>query len=378
MKRVSFAGVLAAIVALAVGVLPAAAASVTAAPVSQLVGPSWRVMYRADLAGSAAFTDIEATSKSDAWAVGVHFHGTVLTSGFAAHWNGKRWRQASLPFSDFLPETVVGDSATNVWIVGFVNPPEGQLTTEGVALHLVRGHWRRVTLPPEPADTWDQAAALMAVAFGSDQVLLSAGNPNQEAPTNVTQMWQWTGANWSGSTVPGILTSLSGSSLADMWATTVKSDEGTRRTTVYRWISSAWTRQNGLSLDDAAIAVHSPRDIWFGGITSDQWYSRSGLATAEHWNGKRWHGYTVLPVGGGTPLVTVGRAGVWDGPLLHETDGKWYQPANAFVFGNGCEPAGFFGGLAGIPGTSAAWAASGCTPTGSHHAQARISINGKL
>jgi hypothetical protein len=334
------------------------------------------VVYRADIAGSAAFTDIEATSRSNAWAVGVHFHGVILTSGFAAHWNGRRWRQASLPISDFVPETVVGSSAANVWIFGFVEPPEGQLQTEGVALHLVRGHWRRVTLPPEPPDTWDQSAALIAVAFGSDEVLVSAGSPNQSI--DKTQMWQWTGANWSASRMPGILTSLSGSSLSNMWATTVKTEDGMRRTTVYRWISSTWTRQKGLSLDNAAIAVHSPRDIWFGGLTSRQWRSSSGFATAEHWNGKRWHRYTVLPVGGATPLVTDGRGGLWDGPMLHETRGKWYQPASAWVFGSGCEPAGFFGGLAAIPGTSATWAASGCIPSGWHHAQARISINGKL
>jgi hypothetical protein len=349
---------------------------VATGPVSVLVGPSWRVVYRADIAGSAAFSDIEATSLSNAWAVGVHFHGTILTSGFAAHWNGKRWRQASLPISDFVPETVVGSSAANVWIFGFANPPKGQLQTQGVALHLVRGHWRRVTLPPEPPNTWDQGAALMAVAFGSDEVLVSAGVTNQNASRSKTQMWQWTGTNWSGSTIPGMLTSLSGSSLSNMWATTVKPDDDTERTTVYRWISSTWTRQKGLSLDDGAIAVHSRRDVWFGGFTSRQGGTSSLLATAEHWNGKRWHGYTVP--GGSAPLVTDGRGGLWDGPLLHETGGKWYSPASGWVFGAGCEPAGFFGGLAAIPGTSATWAASGCTPSGRHHAQARISINGKL
>src|ERR1700757_624245 len=44
-----------------------------ASPVSVLVGPSWRNVYRADLSGSAAFTDIVATGRSNAWAVGARF-----------------------------------------------------------------------------------------------------------------------------------------------------------------------------------------------------------------------------------------------------------------------------------------------------------------
>ena len=376
MKRARFAAVLAAVAGLTVGAIPSADAATARGPVSVLVGPSWRVAYRADIAGSAAFTAIEATSRSNAWAVGVRFHRTVLTSGFAAHWNGRRWRRTSLPVKDFVPVTVVGSSAANVWIFGYVNPPDLQLPREGVALHLVRGHWRRVTLPPEPPGTWGMGASLMAAAFGSDEVLVSAEVPNQKG--SKTRMWQWTGTNWSGSTVPGVLTSLSGPSLSNMWATTIRTF-GTERTTAYRWISSTWTRQKGLSLHDAAIAVHSRRDIWFGGYTSRQWRAGSLFyATAKHWNGKRWHRYTVVPVGGSTPLVTDGRGGVWDGPLLHETRGKWYEPASGWDFGKGCQLAGFFGGMAGIPGTSATWAASGCTPAGSRSAQARISINGKL
>jgi hypothetical protein len=66
-----------------------------ASPVPELVGPSWRNVYRADLSGSATFTDVVATGRSNAWAVGMRFRGAdTPTSAILSHWNGTRWRLA--------------------------------------------------------------------------------------------------------------------------------------------------------------------------------------------------------------------------------------------------------------------------------------------
>src|SRR5262249_18376852 len=100
-----------------------------ASPVSVLVGSSWRNVYRAGLSGSAAFTDIVATGRSNAWAVGARFRrdGTWV-SAIASHWNGSRRRLASLPVRHFVPETVAASSVTNVWIFGFRITPAGDTT----------------------------------------------------------------------------------------------------------------------------------------------------------------------------------------------------------------------------------------------------------
>lgn len=351
-----------------------------ASPVSVLVGPSWRNVYRADLSGSAAFTDIVATGRSNAWAVGARFRrdGTWI-GAIAAHWNGSRWRLASLPVHRFVPETVAASSATNVWIFGFRITPVGDTTGVGVALHLVGGKWQSVPLPPDAGDTWDDSSALQAVIFSPGQVWLSGGVQAAPAGGLQTQMWQWTGSNWAETTVPGILTSLSGSSVGNMWAGTESTYTGKETTHAYKFVSSSWQRQNAPVLSDAGIAVHSRSDIWIAGYTAKQW-DRSGLSssTVAHWNGVRWRRYTVVAVGGDKPAAADGRGGFWAGPLLHEIRGRWYQPASVWLFGSGCEPAGFFGNMAGIPGTSAWWAAGGCTPGPKHRAEARISINGKL
>ena len=130
-----------------------------ASPVNELVGPSWRNVYRADLSGDAAFTDIAAIGRSDAWAVGVRYSRTTApTSAIAAHWSGHRWRLVSLPVRHFVAETVTASSAANVWILGFVIPPAGQEVMAGVALHLAGGKWQSVPLPPAPPETWNRGS----------------------------------------------------------------------------------------------------------------------------------------------------------------------------------------------------------------------------
>jgi hypothetical protein len=354
-----------------------------ASPVSVLVGPSWRTVYRADLSGPAAFTDIVATGRSNAWAVGARFrrNGT-WTGAIAAHWNGRRWRLASLPVRRFVPETVAASSATNVWIFGFRITPAGDTSGAGVALQLVHGKWQPIPLPTEAGNNWNDSSALHAAVFSPGQVWLSAGVQAAAHGGLETQMWQWTGTNWAETTVPGILTSLtslSGSSVSNMWATTSATYAGSETTHSYKFVSSSWQRQRAPVLSDAGIAVHSRTDIWIAGFTAKQWASK-GLyySTVAHWNGVRWRRYEVVAAGGNTPAVADGRGGFWAGPMLHEIRGRWYEPASGWLLGSGCEPAGFFGNMAGIPGTSAWWAAGGCTPRSTHRAQARISINGKL
>ena len=351
-----------------------------ASPVSVLVGPSWRNVYRADLSGSAAFTDIVATGRSNAWAVGARFRrdGTWV-SAIASHWNGSRWRLASLPVRHFVPETVAASSGRNVWIFGFRITPAGDTTGVGVALHLVGGKWQSVPLPPQAGNTWNDGSALQAAVFSPSQVWVSAGVQAAPGGSLETPMWQWTGTNWAGTTVPGVLTSLSGSSVGNMWATTTPTYGGNETTRSYKFVSSSWQRQSAPVLSDAGIAVHSRTDIWIAGYTARQWNSdHLYYSTVAHWNGVRWRRYTVVAPGGDKPAAADGRGGFWAGPLLHEIRGRWYSPASGWLFGSGCEPAGFFGNMAGIPGTSAWWAAGGCTPGHSHRAEASISINGKL
>lgn len=360
---------------LALGGGAAAAARPASGPVTEFVGPSWRTAYEADLPGSAAFTGVAATGRASAWAAGVRLsRQDAVTGAFAARWNGKKWRLVAVPGRNFLPETVAASSAANVWLFGLVRPPAAPANPTGMVLHLVGGRWRQLQLPP---DTWNQGTAMQALVFGPHDVWLSGGQQTTSSGAVETRIWQWSGTNWSSTELPGMLRTLSGSSVRDMWATSTASDSGEGAAHLYRFVSATWTRQHAPGLWDASVAVHSPADIWLTGYTYQQRDAR-GASTAARWNGRRWYRYTVVTPAGTQPTITDGRGGLWDGQSVHETGGRWYVPASVVIFPRGCEPNGFLGGLAGVPGTAATWAASGCTPLGKHRERAIIAVNGRL
>jgi hypothetical protein len=374
MPRVLVLAGLASIALASIAATPFSLAATMRAPEALLVGPNWHLRYQAAIAGSAAFTTIEATGRDSAWAAGVRLRGHANASAFAAHWNGRRWRLAALPIRDFTPVTIAAGHPADPWIFGYVLAPAAQPVTAGVALHLVGGRWHTESLPAAPANTWNEAGSLLGVAFGRGDAWFSEAVENGQGQ-EVTTMWEGSGSPWAASTIPAAVNDVSGTADTDLWAVGGTSiyDSPER---IYRYQGGDWRRVPGPALYDASIAVHSPTDVWLTGYSARQW-GQGGDSTVARWNGSRWTRYTVTAIGGPSPAAADGRGGVWAGPLLHETGGKWYAPASGWVFGSGCEPAGFFGGLAAIPGTSATWAASGCSYHGGR-VLARISINGRL
>ena len=238
-------------------------------------------MYQAGIPVSAAFTGVEATGRDSAWAVGVRLRGvSTYTGAFAARWNGKRWRLVTLPVRNFLPETVAASSPADVWIFGFVIRPAGQPNSAGMVLHLVGQHWRRVHLPPQPPNTWNQGTAMQALVFGPRDVWLSGGAQTSTAGTLQTQIWRWSGTRWSSTELPGLLRTLSGNSISDMWATSTARDSGGGAARLYRFVSPGWSRQPAPSLIEANVAVHSPADVWLTGFTNRQHSGRTASPAA--------------------------------------------------------------------------------------------------
>lgn len=374
MRRVLPLAGLAAMALASTAATPSSLAATAGAPEPLLVGPNWHLRYQADITGSAAFTTIEATSRDSAWAAGVRLRGQTNASAFAAHWNGRRWQLAPLPIRDFTPVTIAAGHPADPWIFGYVLAPAGQEVTAGVALRLAGGRWHIESLPAAPANTWNSAGSLLGVAFSRHDAWLSEAVQNAKGQ-QVTTMWEGSGNAWAATPIPAAVTDVSGTADTDLWAVGGTSiyDSPER---IYRYAGGYWRRVPGPALYDASIAVHSPADVWLTGYSARQW-GQGADSTVAHWNGRRWARYAVEAIGGPSPAAADGRGGVWAGPWLHETGGQWYTPESGWVFGSGCEPAGFFGGMAGIPGTSATWAASGCSTHGGR-ALARISINGTL
>jgi hypothetical protein len=359
---------------LALGLTSAAAASTAPRPVPTLVGTPWRTAYQATVGYSAAFSDVEATGRDSAWAVGVRLHGVDVTGGFAARWNGHRWRLVSLPLSGFWPRSIAASSPDNVWIFGVMIPPPNQPYMTAKALRWNGSGFQIVTLPAEPPNTWDSGSAFLSAAFGTSDVWVTGGTAEQNGQ-QVTLVWQGGAGGWAESTAPVQASAIAGTSDTDLFLLGTSTGDSTVPSLTYRWNGGDWRRTTTPRLFDASIAVRSAHDIWITGYTAGQW-GGGFLSTVEHFNGARWLRYVVV-ASGSSYAVLDGRSGVWDGPYLYESAGRWYIPAGT-LYGGNCEQTGFLGAMAGVPGTSATWAAGGCTEPGHSSSLARIMIHGGL
>jgi hypothetical protein len=85
-------------------------------------GAAWKVVKSPDVGTthSNVLAGVAATSSSNAWAVGVHYPGTVGQTP-VEHWNGKSWTRVSSPnlgSDGSALNGVAASSSTNVWAVG--------------------------------------------------------------------------------------------------------------------------------------------------------------------------------------------------------------------------------------------------------------------
>jgi hypothetical protein len=87
-------------------------------------------------------TSVTATSRSDAWAVGSLYTGSVHRT-LALHWNGKGWKRVTSPnasvYDNFL-YGVAGTSSSNAWAVGSAS--DGSVF-ETLILHWNGTGWKR-------------------------------------------------------------------------------------------------------------------------------------------------------------------------------------------------------------------------------------------
>jgi hypothetical protein len=287
---------------------------------------SWQKVSGAHVRGD--FSDVSASSATDAWAVG-HL-GDSLARTLVERWNGSVWRRVASPNPGRVTNNlsaVVAIAPDDVWAVGVFGTRRTALV-----LHWDGSEWHRQQLPSNArhADLRDIAAvsATDVWAVGSNgastktRTLHYNGSswkvvPSISAPshggfsgvtaTSPTDVWavgnvlieHWDGHVWSRLTSPGAghsrnLTSVTAISLSDAVAV----DAG--RGAIDHWDGTSWTTAatppspfDGIS----AIAASGPTDAWAVG-TNDSQTTRIDpeQQTVDHWDG------TVL-TGGVLPLV---------------------------------------------------------------------------
>jgi hypothetical protein len=317
--------------------------------------PPWRGVTDVKLRHAGWFVDVEATSRTAAWAVGDTFTGTQATGGVAARWNGKRWSQVKLPLAGFVPVSVSARKGSSVWIFGYQNVPAtngADLPADAVVWRA--GHWHVLALPSAGA-AWDVLGDLQSAVLSDDDVWVTGNRKNSLGEETDNIVWNWNGSSWTGYPLHVLgVRNVSGPSGDNVWVAAQRADG---QTVALRWNGVAWRKVRVPSISVASVVADSARNVWLTGAGS-----RNGVTVGavEHWNGKRWARTILDPVLNPNELASNdGHGGVWFSDFAHESRGVWHVP-RALPSWHGCRFGLGTGMVAAIPGTSAAWFAGVC------------------
>jgi len=319
--------------------------------------------------------DASATSASNVWAVG-NWYDTSLaaTRTLALRWTGSQWSTVPTPnVNNFYNELygVDATSTTDAWAVGGYTPSQSSGSHDTLAMRWNGTSWSRVATPNPGVpgrDLYDVEAFTTSDAWAVGYYWETLF-PNPLAETLIAH---WNGSAWTQIASPNpadyynFLHGVSGSGPSDVWAvgSYVNKGEpnGTRHPLAVHWNGSSWSQVTVPASGNAilnAVTTITSTDAWAVG-------SKNGYSTpvAYHWNGVAWSEVPTPAVGTGgnnlfysvTALAAdkVWAAGYTSGssgpqPLVERWNGTAWQvePTPVLQFG------GLTQGVTTVPGTSA-------------------------
>ena len=236
-----------------------------------------------------------ASSQNDVWAVGNEDCGNPVM--LIEHWNGTQWSIFSNPpvpvQSGSELFAVSAQSATNVWVVGYVTIP-GQ-TTPFVA------YWNDSKWTVVPTQIFPYFGGLSGIkALSANNVWVVGNYLDQNANIVKTMIAQWNGTQWNIVSSPNagilsgssnILEAITATSATDIWAVgsyQVSSSNNPVYTLVEHWNGTRWSivpsptptsSTCGNSNCTALVSVTATS-------STDAWAISYGFI--EHWNGTQW------------------------------------------------------------------------------------------
>jgi len=351
-----FSAGIAAVLAGAVGAVPAAATS------GLHVVPS-PVITNSCLSGAAVI------SSADMWAVGDTGTATgcnpFQTVGgssasfqtLAEHFNGTSWSVVPAPALNAALSGVAGAAGNNVWAVGD--------QAQGSSFIPLIEHWDGTSWAVTPSPKLPQGSVLTGVTAPAANNAWAVGFAGGSANALVEH---WDGTSWSIISSPAFTSvsisngAISADSAADVWAmgflaTSPASDENVS----LHWNGTSWAVNTAARLrfgGVVTVAALSPADVWAVGTgpgVPTGGFSAHPTAVIEHWDGTSW---TVVPSPNPNPqgnngLVAV--AGVSAGDVWavgHQLLGQFTEHWNGKSWTIVNTPAGvsFFGAMAASSG----------------------------
>jgi hypothetical protein len=307
----------------------AAVGGIVAPGTARASSTAWYQVYQSGFRGS--FSDTEAISQSNIWAVGPTYTPTGFAyTPFIRHFNGSSWQAITIPNgSGSYTDWVTASAANNVWVGGLKNAS----VTITVAYRWNGVRWGKV---PIPALTFLQGVVALAPnnvwAFGTSG--------------SVTfDIYHWNGARWQyylPNNINFVPQRISASAANNVWVSGYAFSGGKHVVAAYRWDGSAWHAVSMphpvIGNNGSYVTAVSPSNVWVG-------WADDNASHVLHWDGHQWHAATIPAYASTFSIVPNGKGGYWFGAEAILTGGKWtFEQVPAFT--------GSFGGMTRIPGTT--------------------------
>lgn len=299
-----------------------AAVALTASGAQAASTPGWRIA--ALFPQMQNMLSVSATSRTNAWAVGIFEGGTPCDPClFETQWTGRKWvvQPAQFLGYDYAQDAAVAAiSGERAWVfyastdeeLGISEVDATEWTgTSWSAPHTFPGQWSAGTATATgPNDVWD---------FGSEVV-------------------HYNGKSWSQVPVPLSSFTDSGSPQAGVWLTGTVTAQPSRVEIVH-WSNGAWKNAalpkisvpTGDQMLPGLIAANTTADIW-ATIGVGPASGHGAVTTLLHWNGKAWS-HTVVPkqssLASLAGLASDGHGGAW---VAWNTTDKYRNPTGVLMY----------------------------------------------
>ncbi|GAA3341201.1 hypothetical protein GCM10020358_31650 [Amorphoplanes nipponensis] len=231
---------------------------------------------------------VKAFGPSDAWSVGWYhdasFHGEALL----LHWNGTAWTQVTAPdpgTSGNSLEAVAGAAPDDVWAVGsYTDSGDSGVLGHPLALHYDGARWTRAELPPQSGS----GTFLHSVtALSPDDVWAVGSRNGYHEPA----AYHFDGAAWSEvpisvatGTGNNVLYGVAGTAANQVWAVGYTSSGGGPQPLALRWNGTTFTAENvppqPIGGMLAGVAATAGPTVFAAGTRSD--FSSDAGAFTDH------------------------------------------------------------------------------------------------
>ena len=281
--------------------------SVTGLGVAAAAAPGWTTVRSVNAGPNEnELLTVTALSKTNAWAFGAYYKHPDWggTTWLAAHWDGQRWSQATLPTARCglagISDSSAG-SARNIWLLGYGNGWSDDLPC---LLHYHSGTWSQAPLIGLEVDlpmSWADIAAAPGnrAWLAGAQLIYGVG----AVPT----IAKFNGSYWQVTNVPlasgleGSFTGLARIPRTSQWVAIGETDnvgsDPSQGALVARFDGTSWSVQDvpdpaGVELKD--VLPLSPTNIWAVGYRSGAELGEISPVVA-HYTASGWRFLPVNP-----------------------------------------------------------------------------------